>query len=153
MKVQLLFLLLLLGVVFPSTSQTIVTGIVLDENSDPIVAATIRVKNFSLLATTDSLGRFEIFVPPNKFLAISKEGYYIKSQKITQNTPLPLSIRLRKKQATDNVVWVIGTVIDHTSGVPLKGATIFSQELATQTATDALGQFELEAPILSLIHI
>ena len=135
----------------PVISQSIVTGVVLDNNNRPISEVDIKVKNFNLAVTSDSLGNFEIFVPPNKFLELIKEGYFTKSLKITQSLTFPLKIRLKKNQSSDNIVLVKGTVIDFESQEPLIGASVFSQDFTTQTLTDSKGQFELEVIIGSAI--
>jgi len=127
----------------PAISQRIVTGVVIDNNSRPIKEVDIRVKNFSLAVTSDSLGNFEIFVPPNKFLELVKEGYFTNSLKVTQSLKLPLTIRLKKNQSSDNTVLVKGTVIDFESKEPVIGASVYAQEFASQTLTDIKGQFEL----------
>ncbi len=138
---------------FPAISQSIVTGVVIDNNNLPVADVDIRVKNFSLAVTSDSLGNFEIFVPPNKFLELVKKDYFTKSLKITQNTVLPLTVRLKKNQSADNTVMVKGTVVDFESQEPVIGVSVYTQEFASQTLTDLKGQFELEAIIGSTISL
>jgi len=76
MQARQILLWLFLGMVVPIFSQTMVQGVVVDENSTPVEAATIWVKDFSLRTTSDSLGQFNIFVPPNKLLVVSKDEYF-----------------------------------------------------------------------------
>lgn len=134
-------------------SQAMVKGVVVDENSYPVADAAIWVKDFSLRTTSDSLGNFEIFVPPNKLLIANKDGYFIISQRISSTTTLPVTLRLRKKQHTDYTILVRGTVMDYAEKEPIIGATVFSKELGTQTLTDINGQFELDVYLGSTIQI
>jgi len=142
--VQKIILFLLLLVSTSVVSQTIVKGIVVNSNNDPIVNVSINVKRFSLQATSDSLGQFEIFVPPNKFLELSKEGYFTKSLRITQNIDSPFTFRLEKKQATKNILLVRGAVVDYQNKEPLVGATVYTSDVTSQTVTDISGKFEIE---------
>lgn len=153
MRVRKIILFLSLIVYIPCFTQTIVKGVVVDNNNVPISNVNIKVKRFSLQATSDSIGKFEIFVPPNKFLELKKEGFFTKSLKITKNLELPITFRLRKKQPTDNTVLVKGTLIDYNYKTPLIGASVFSQELASQTLSDINGQFELEVRLGSTILV
>lgn len=52
-----------------------VSGQVVDEQGEPLLGATIRVKNSSIGTTTDLDGNFQLEVPGNAVLLISYVGY------------------------------------------------------------------------------
>ena len=52
-----------------------VSGQVIDEQGEPLLGATIRVKNSSIGTTTDLDGNFQLEVPGNAVLLISYVGY------------------------------------------------------------------------------
>jgi len=115
MRVQKIIFFLLLLLSTSAIGQTIVQGVILDSNSDPLADVSISVKNFNLQTISDRYGKFEIFVPPNKFLELSKPGYLPKSIKVSNEVALPFIFRLREKKATDNSILVKGLVIDYQS--------------------------------------
>ena len=59
--------------------QTItVKGQVVDQNGEPLVGATVKVKDSSTGAVTDIDGNFQISVPSNAVLVVSYVGYQDK---------------------------------------------------------------------------
>lgn len=88
MKKQLLSMMLCLGVIggvslspmaataAMAQSQTIkVKGQVVDENGEPMIGATVRVKNSQAGTVTDFEGNFQLDVPSNATLLVSYLGY------------------------------------------------------------------------------
>lgn len=73
-------------------SQKTVTGIVLDENGEPLMGATVKVPGTSHGTVTDLDGHFSVSVPTNvKQVNISYLGYKVSSAKVGTGN---ISIRL-----------------------------------------------------------
>ncbi|MDU1890106.1 MAG: TonB-dependent receptor [Dysgonomonas sp.] len=83
-----------------------VTGQVIDENGEPLIGVSIRVKEVNLGTVTDVDGNFEINIPEKSTLIFTYLGY--NTQEIAVNNRNVLNITLNENvQALDEVV-VIG---------------------------------------------
>ena len=71
-----LLVLLLQCVSFLAYSQSVVKGKVVDENNEPVVGATVQLKNAATATTTDASGDFTLTVPSaTGVLVFSSVGY------------------------------------------------------------------------------
>ncbi len=62
---------------------TLIKGIVIDENKQPIPGATVQIKKLRLVTVTDATGRFQLTVPPGEYdLGISFIGMKPSQQHI-----------------------------------------------------------------------
>ena len=87
-------------------SQKTVTGIVLDENGEPLMGATVKVPGTSHGTVTDLDGHFSVSVPTNvKQVNISYLGYKVSSAKVGTGN---ISIRLIPDNKSINEVVVVG---------------------------------------------
>lgn len=87
-------------------SQKTVTGIVLDENGEPLMGATVKVPGTSHGTVTDLDGHFSVSVPINvKQVNISYLGYKVSSAKVGTGN---ISIRLIPDNKSINEVVVVG---------------------------------------------
>lgn len=90
MKRKLLSLLVLIFLgVQAAIAQQEVTGQVVDENSDPLIGASVKVKNSSTGAPTDLNGNFTLRAEPGTTLIVSYIGYE------TREVTVPASRRMR----------------------------------------------------------
>ena len=85
-------------------AQTRVTGVILDENGEGAIGATIMAEGTSVGTTTDFDGNFELNVPAGvKNLLISSVGY------ATQKVPVKSVIKVQLKEETQMVQEVVVT--------------------------------------------
>lgn len=90
-----------------STTQKIkmLSGIVVDNNGDPIIGANVLVKGSSSGTITDIDGNFSLEVPEKGTLIVSYIGYLSKEMPIGKESTLKISL-LEDTQALDEVVVV-----------------------------------------------
>ncbi|MDD4009683.1 MAG: SusC/RagA family TonB-linked outer membrane protein [Fermentimonas sp.] len=72
-------------------AQTQVQGIVVDENGDPAVGATIQVKGTTQGAVTDINGNFNLSAPTGGTLIVSYVGYTTQEVSVSSNVRIVLS--------------------------------------------------------------
>src|SRR5690606_9902041 len=72
-------------------AQTQVRGIVVDENGDPAVGATIQVKGTTQGAVTDINGNFNLSAPTGGTLIVSYVGYTTQEVPVSSNVRIVLS--------------------------------------------------------------
>lgn len=83
----------------PESSLYPIKGKVIDENGQPLPGATIKIKNGSVLTTTDSNGEFEIkTLPDSSILQISFVGYLTKEIIVTDVGYLNISLNSNSNQ-------------------------------------------------------
>ncbi len=86
-----------------SIAQTVtITGTVMDENSQPLIGASVLLQSKSIGTTTDIDGNFTIDGIPGDVLEISYVGY--QTQQITITDQTSLSITLSQGELLDEVV-------------------------------------------------
>ncbi len=83
------------------------TGVVVDENNEPLIGVSIQVKGVSKGTTTDIDGKFTIDVNPSSALVFSYLGYLTQEQKIKDQQNLKVNM-VPDTQTLDEVV-VIGS--------------------------------------------
>lgn len=105
--------LLLCIVIFPlkGFSQTMrVSGTVKDESGELIAGATIKVKNFSTVATSSSTGSFAIDVTGNAVLQVSYIGYRTVEVPVNNRSTIHIVLESSSTELDDIVVVGYGTV-------------------------------------------
>ena len=65
-----------------TVQPTVVTGQVLDENGEPLIGATVRVKGANVGTATDIDGRYSIKVPRDAILIVSCVGYKSREMRV-----------------------------------------------------------------------
>src|SRR5258708_31198932 len=109
-KVFTRVLLLIIGVfsLFNSHAQTkTITGSVSDDKGQPLVGATVTVKDTKIAVTTDAGGKFTILVPPSgRNLIVSFVG--MEDRQLTIGTKTSFSVSLKSSSSTLGDVVVIG---------------------------------------------
>ena len=106
--VRLVAVFLLMLAALPSLAQVQVSGLVLDQDREPVIGATVKVKGTSVGTATDIDGRFTLQAPSaNSTLSISYVGYL--PMEIAANSPdLEKGIVLRENAEVLDEVVVIG---------------------------------------------
>lgn len=111
-RVRLLLTLLMTLFVSAMYAQTQkVTGVVLDDNGEPLVGATIRVVGKSNIATTtDANGEFSLTTPQNCFLSASYIGMKTNTARVKPGDNVRVRIVLDEdgKELDDVVVTALG---------------------------------------------
>lgn len=105
-KVLTALLMLLLSI--PAFAQSQVSGLVLDQNREPVIGATVKVKGTKTGTATDVDGKFTVSVPDkDAILAISYVGYLPMEVKASSPT-LKTGIVLKENAEVIDEVVVIG---------------------------------------------
>jgi len=89
----------------PIKSFAAVTGVVTDENNQPLPGVTVRVKNTTIATSTDANGRYTINADKGAVLAFSFLGYL--SQEFTAGSG-PLNVKMKPQYNMLNEVVAIG---------------------------------------------
>jgi len=114
--------------------QSKVSGVILDENGDPIIGANVVVKGTTRGVITDIDGAFTIDVAPNETLQISYVGFL--PQEIALNGRTSLNIQLKEDaQALEEVV-VVGYGVQKKSVVTAAVSRVDSEDLMKNNPTD-----------------
>lgn len=83
-----------------------VSGVVVDENGEPIIGTTVKVEGTRLGTVTDSNGRYSIALPRDRDqLKFSYVGYVTQTRKVNGST---LNVTLKEDKTTLNDVVVVG---------------------------------------------
>lgn len=119
-----------------------VEGVVLDDNDEPIIGATIKVDDFASLGTiTNTKGKFKIIVPPDSNLTISYIGHVTRKISVKDRKSLKVVMK-EDTQALDEVV-VIGygsaTKKDLTGAVSSVGGKTIGERHAANLASAMQG--------------
>jgi TonB-linked SusC/RagA family outer membrane protein len=93
----------------PAKSKRI-TGLVTDENGNPIIGASIRIKGTSIGTITDVKGKFNLDVLSNSILQISYLGFSSKEIQVSSNPNFNIVLNENTKLLEDVVVIGYGSV-------------------------------------------
>lgn len=107
-KLLCMFALMMLGAQ-ASFAQSKVTGQVLDESSEPLVGASVKVKGSTAGVPTDIDGNFTLGVAPGTTLEVSYLGYVTREVKVSANGRMRIILKSDDNQL-DGVV-VVGVLM------------------------------------------
>lgn len=105
-------LMLLTLLIFGSTPQAVaqsgksVSGIIVDENKEPVIGATIIVDGTSVGAISDVSGKFTITAHADDVLVVTYIGY--QTEEVTVGTKTSLNIALRQEAKELQEIVVVG---------------------------------------------
>ena len=85
-----------------------VSGIVIDENNEPLIGVNIKVEGSSIGAITDIDGNFNIMAPQGSTLSFTYVGYTPQSVKITDKNIYEIRLVSDTKQLNEVVVTALG---------------------------------------------
>ena len=115
----------------------VITGVVVDENGEPVIGASVQVKGTSIGSVTDLDGNFTLKgVRQGSVVTVTYVGY--KPQTVNVGSKTRLSITLEEnKQVIDEVV-VVGYGVQRKSDVTGALTHISSKELTAMPVSNAL---------------
>ncbi|KAK3582534.1 hypothetical protein CHS0354_024084 [Potamilus streckersoni] len=111
-----------------------VRGTVKDERGDPLVGATVRIKNTTRGGKTDLDGRFSFDLKPTDIIVISSLGYETKELGLTEfitNGVAEINISLTPKAETIDEVVVIGYGVQNKKDVTGSVQNVTSKDFNT----------------------
>ena len=82
-----------------------ITGVVLDNNNEPIIGANVSIPGTSTGTTTDMDGKFTLEVPDNATIEISYIGYITQSISVSKKNNFSIILK-EDTQALEEVVVV-----------------------------------------------
>lgn len=133
MKRKLLSLLVLVFIgVQAALAQNDVTGQVVDENSEPLIGASVKVKGSSVGAPTDLDGNFTLKAEPGATLVVSYIGYETREVKVPASGKMKIILENDANQL-DGVV-VVGVLMkksDLTGAVSHVDSEVLTQKPVT----------------------
>ena len=103
-----LFMLMLFLTLGLQAQDITVRGVVLDETSEPIIGATVKVGNSSSGTVTDLNGSFSLKVKKGSLVSVSYIGYDTQSVKVTGES---MKVILKENVNTLDEVVLVGTVM------------------------------------------
>jgi len=89
-------------------AQNNVTGVVTDQNGQPLSKATVQIKNTKIGTTTGEDGAFKITAQPNATLVISRVGYETKEVNIGDKRVINVSLPQTDQALSEVVVTSFG---------------------------------------------
>lgn len=89
-----------------ATADKKITGKIVSATGEPLIGATVGIKNTTNRTTTDADGNFELTVPGNAILEITHVGY--KQQEISVSGKTNFQINLEASEITMSDVVVVG---------------------------------------------
>ena len=105
-----------------------VTGVVYDEQNQPIIGSNIKVKGDNSIGTiTDMDGKFDLQVPQGAVLAVSYIGY--QTQEIAVKDARPLNIRMKEDRELLDEVVVVGYGVQKKQTMTASASTMKVSEL------------------------
>lgn len=121
-------------------SEKKIAGNIKDENGEPIIGATIRVKNTGIGAITDIDGNFTLAASANAELEISYIGYITQNIQIGSKQNIHVILREDTQNLEEVVVIGYGTQKkkDLTSAI----ATVGTKELSNQAVSNAVAAIQ-----------
>ena len=87
----------------------LVSGIVMDENNEPVIGGTVMVKNTTIGTTTDLEGHYSINAPDNSVIVFSYIGYKTVEEKVNGRTTINVTMQTDATALDEVVVVGYGT--------------------------------------------
>ncbi len=106
------------------------TGTVTDDQGEPVIGATVRVKGSNIVAITDADGKFQLEAPENADIEVSFIGF---APQVVSNDGAPLDIRLAEDSNLLDEVVVVGYGTQKKVNVVGSIATVDSKQLEGRT--------------------
>lgn len=127
-----------------------VTGVVKDQNGEPVIGASVSVKGVTMGTITDIDGNFMLEVPENGIILVSYIGYVPQEVKVGNKTLLNISLK-EDLQALDEVV-VVGYGTQ--KKVNLTGAVtaVSGEEMSKRPVANAATMLQGQVPGLRVVQ-
>lgn len=132
-------------------SKKKVSGVITNENGEPIIGATVKVKGSNIGVITDLSGRYTLEVPSNQsVLEVSYVGY--QSQNLSVGNQKQINFRMHEdKQLLDEVV-VVGYGTQKKANLTGAVASLSSADLAGKPVTSTAQALAGLVPGLSVLQ-
>ena len=140
----LVFLFLLCLFPLGSMAQSIIKGTVNDENGEPVIGATVKVKETQKGTITDFDGNYSIEAASNATLVFSYVGYVTQEVKVGGKSTL--NITMSEDNTTLNDVVVIGYVTMKKKLVTGATVQVKGDDIAKLNTTNALEGMQSSTP-------
>jgi TonB-dependent starch-binding outer membrane protein SusC len=122
-----------------------ITGIIVDENGEPLAGATIKLKNGKILGLSDEKGDFKLKnVAANAVIEISFTGYGITEVQVNGQSALKISLKRANNKLDDVQVIAYGTTTQRLNTGDV--TTVTSKEIEEQPVSNPLAALEGRVP-------
>ncbi|AUC21068.1 hypothetical protein BTO15_02580 [Polaribacter sejongensis] len=136
-KLKLLLIAFIIGFSSLTFAQDSVSGVVTDEQNQPIPGVSVFIKGTTIGTTTDFDGEYQIKASKSNVIVFSYLGF--KTLEITYNGQSPLTVQLKEDTATLEEIVVVGYGSVKRSDLTGAVSSIGASELTEQKKTD-IGQ-------------
>lgn len=140
--IRLLFCLLFLAFGSNAMSQKNITGTVLNEEKDPVDAATIMVKGTSKATTTDVTGHFTINASGNDVLVISHIGFAAIEVPISGRKEIVVTMLRGNGRDLDAVIVTALGIKRETRKLGYSATSVKTDDLVTNRTTNVMESLE-----------
>ena len=140
----LVFLFLLCLFPLGAMAQSIIKGTVNDENGEPVIGATVKVKETQKGTITDFDGNYSIEAASNATLVFSYVGYVTQEVKVGGKSTL--NITMKEDNTTLNDVVVIGYGTMKKKLVTGATVQVKGDDIAKLNTTNALEAMQSSTP-------
>jgi TonB-linked SusC/RagA family outer membrane protein len=133
------------------STPTKITGIVIDENGEPLIGATIKLKDTNIGTTTSLLGNFSLENTTNaSVIVVSYIGYATNEYRITNKSDLKIVLQEDAKSLSEVVVIGYG----ESSRRDLTGSIvkITGNSIANRPNSNAVSSLQGKVPGLSIVN-
>lgn len=128
------------------TSQTkTVTGVVMDENGEPVIGATVLIKETSTGSVTDLNGQFTIAAPSHATIEITYIGYQTEKISINGRKKLNVTLKENSKLLDEVVVTALGMKREE-KALGYSVSKVTSEELEKAPSNNWLNSLAGKAP-------
>lgn len=130
----------------PHTTQTNqikkITGVIKDQNGEPVIGANVSVKGTAIGTITDLDGNFMLEVPEDAIISVSYIGYVSQEVKVGNKTLLNISLKEDLQTLDEIVVVGYGTQkkVNLTGAVTAVSGEEMTKRPVTNTSTMLQGQ-------------
>jgi TonB-linked SusC/RagA family outer membrane protein len=125
-------------------AQSIIKGTVNDENGEPVIGATVKVKETQKGTITDFDGNYSIEATPNATLIFSYVGY--QTQEVSISGKTTINITMKEDHATLDEVVVVGYGVQKKKLVTGATVQVKGDEIAKLNTTNALEAMQSSTP-------
>ena len=140
----LVFLFLLCLFPLGAMAQSIIKGTVNDENGEPVIGATVKVKETQKGTITDFDGNYSIEAASNATLIFSYVGY--QTQEVSISGKTTINITMKEDHATLDEVVVVGYGVQKKKLVTGATVQVKGDEIAKLNTTNALEAMQSSTP-------
>ncbi len=144
-------LLLLLFAAFVSNAQKIVVnGKIVDEDYEPLIGVTIKVKNAKEGVITNNNGEFKIIAASNAVLVISYIGFATKEEPISNRSSI--NIQLSKSEGSVEEVIVVGYGTQKKSNVIGSVSSISAKDIQNFPVSNLISALQGQISGLTIVQ-